>query len=333
MAKGKQDAASLLTCEAETRRPFIHHLNADTSWLIQIPRNDDHPRPYFNLLIDPWLTTSQIEFSRFFHEQAHTVPSAFQTIAEIESFIQAIENRACTLQNTPAPSEPPDSYIDAVACSLSLTDHVHEPTLRQLHPSVPLLVCEDALYVKKWNHFTTIAAIPPFQRSWQTTTLPSLPSWLGIGSLAMTKDLQGIHKGLVVSFSSPRHPTAEAIVYMPHGIPAEQMDFLRERDPPLRVLALLHGLLNVKVGLSWLGYSDANLGAHNGLKLQRLLEAEYWAGTHDEMKVEKGFTSWILTQNPISLEEALEREREECGQELARPNWRDVGNGGSLVLV
>lgn len=337
MAKGKRDATLLLKSEADTRRPLIHHLNADTSWLIQVPRNDGHPRPYFNVLIDCWLTTPQIEFSRIFHEQDHTVPSAFQTIAEIEAFVHDIEVQACSLRKSAAQDKPSTGYIDVAACTLRGTDHVNEHTLRQLHPSVPILVRHDAEHlVKAYQHFENITLLPPFERDWRETRLPFLPEWLGIGCLTQTKDIQGIHKGLVISFNSTGLEEAEAVVYTPHGIPAEELAFLKSREPALRVVALIHGLLNVKVGLSWVGFIDANLGAHNGLKLQRLLDAKYWVNTHDEAKIEKGLTSWILTQNPITLEQALEREKEESedkSREFGDPNFHAMGNGESLVLV
>lgn len=337
MAKGKVDVTSLLKNEAETQRPLIHHLNADTSWLIQVPRNDGHPRVYFNILVDAWLTTPQVEFSRIFHQQEHTIPSAFQTVAEIEAFIHEIELRACSLRGMDAQDKPATGYIDVAACALRGTDHVNEHTLRQLHPSVPVLVRHDAeSIVKNYQHFETIALLPPFERDWRETRLPFLPDFVGIGCLTQTPDIQGIHKGLVISFDSTGLGEAEAIVYTPHGILVEQLNFLTSREPTLSVLALIHGLLNVRVGLSWIGFSEANLGAHNGLKLQRLLQAKHWIGTHDEAKIEMGLTSWILTQNPITLEQALQREKEEAKDgdvEHGDPNWHQVDNGGSFILT
>jgi hypothetical protein len=337
MAEGKIEVNVLLRTEADTHRPLIHHLNADTSWFIQIPRNDGHQRVYFNVLVDAWLTTPQVEYHRMFHQQEHTVPSAFQTIAEVETYVHEIEVRACYLRGMDAQDKPSRGYIDVAACALRGTDHVNEHTLRQLHPSVPVLVRHDAEHlVKKYQHFENITLLPAFERDWRDTRLPFLPDFVGIGSLTQANDLQAIHKGLVISFNSTGLEHAEAIVYTPHGIPIEQMTFLTSREPELRVLALIHGLLNVRVGWSWIGFSEANLGGHNGLKLQRLLQARYWVGTHDEAKIEKGLTSWMLTQNPITLEQALQREKEEAEDadaERGDPNWHSVGNGGSLVLA
>lgn len=118
-------------------------------------------------------------------------------------------------------------------------------------------------------------------------------------------------------------------------MPPKDLTTIPEASPDLRVLVMLHGTLNVKVGFSLLGYSDANLGAHNGLKVQRLTNAKYWIGTHDEFKVEQGFTSLTLTHHPITVEEALEKERlendgKDCGRETG---WNYMGNGASLVLT
>lgn len=103
------------------------------------------------------------------------------------------------------------------------------------------------------------------------------------------------------------------------------------------------------------------MGAHNGLKAQRLLKAKYWLGTHDEVKRAGGFVRWFLRRRIVSLGEALgvemvERAGEErkgdvsgvgddCGDERMEqgeekkevrfddPQYLDLGNGESAVLV
>lgn len=58
-----------------------------------------------------------------------------------------------------------------------------------------------------------------------------------------------------------------------------------------------------------------NLGTHNGLMIQRLLNAKYWVGTHDEVSPVGGIVRFILKRQPLTLNEALEREhREKLGQ-------------------
>ena len=43
---------------SSSRRPVLSHLNADTSWLLQLPYPPDAERPpgrsRWNILIDPW---------------------------------------------------------------------------------------------------------------------------------------------------------------------------------------------------------------------------------------------------------------------------------------
>lgn len=98
MASPPQRPSDFLNSAADTTHPLIHHINADNSWLLQVPRTDDSPRPFFNILLDPWLTGFQEEFTRWFHRQAHTELSAFQTIAEIELYLREVEDLACELR-------------------------------------------------------------------------------------------------------------------------------------------------------------------------------------------------------------------------------------------
>jgi hypothetical protein len=52
-----------------TRRPLLHHLNADTSWLLQVPRPASAikhgSRIYYNILIDPWFVGGQSDVARW----------------------------------------------------------------------------------------------------------------------------------------------------------------------------------------------------------------------------------------------------------------------------
>lgn len=328
------EPSAFLSSEADTRRPLIHHLNADNSWLLQVPR--DGPRPYLNVFMDVWLQGPQVEFSKIFHSQSHTEASAFQTVEEIENFVRDIEEHALGLRGE-KPGARPASYIDAVTCTIKGTDHCNEQTLRQLHPSVPIFVRSDAVkLVNSWKHFETVVTIGEFEGDWRKTRQAPLPDWIGIGTLTQkSSDIQGIHRGVIITFDTGMG--CEAVVQLPHGIPANHLGFIASAEPKVRILALIHGLLNVKVGFALTGYMDANLGGHNGLKLQRLLDASYWIGTHDEAKDAHGMTSWMLLQNPITLDQALEQERQGLakgtGAKQTPPNWHSLRNGGSMVLA
>jgi hypothetical protein len=68
-----------------------------------------------------------------------------------------------------------------------------------------------------------------------------------------------------------------------------------------------------------------------------LLNSKYWLQTHDEKKVEKGVTSWILTHDWQSVDDAAASYAEKSGEDkagiLKKANFLDLGNGGSLVLA
>nr|POE79435.1 hypothetical protein CFP56_07500 [Quercus suber] len=142
------------------------------------------------------------------------------------------------------------------------------------------------------------------------------------------------------------HDEAEALVYTPHGIHSGDLALIPEAQPTVKTLAFLHGLHNVRVGTaSGRTALQSNLGAHNGLKAQRLLQARYWIGTHDEVKKGGGLVAWFLQRDSLTLKDALEQERR-SGQEMGSStdleqtvesftgvNWVDLNNGESKVLV
>lgn len=138
-----------------TRRPILHHLNADTSWLLQIPRPASAiahgSRIYYNLLIDPWFVGGQSDVARWFSQQWHAVESAVKSIADVEMLIREVEiltgglrRGTCTKTNATADEgeRQEESFIDAVAISHEFTDHCHKETLMEVHPDVPVFATE-----------------------------------------------------------------------------------------------------------------------------------------------------------------------------------------------
>jgi hypothetical protein len=101
-------------------RPLLRHLNADTSWLVQIPTSseDSSATSVFTILIDPWFTGPQTDYSRFLSTQEHAVPSAVSSISELCQKFQ--------------------TTIDAVCISHEWTDHCHKATLMEVAPDVPV---------------------------------------------------------------------------------------------------------------------------------------------------------------------------------------------------
>ena len=73
---------------------------------------------------------------------------------------------------------------------------------------------------------------------------------------------------------------AEAIIYTPHGIKVDSLRQIPHAIPSIRPLALIHGLHEVFVCGKQL-----NLGAVNGLEVQKSTGVKYWITTHDVRKI------------------------------------------------
>jgi len=137
--------------ELAVPRPILHHLNADTSWLLSIPRPEVATRRggriYYNILIDPWLAGGQSDVARWFSQQWHATESKVGSIAEVEELIREIESLAGGLRERVGKGRKkswietdaePTTFIDAVAISHEFTDHCHKETLLDVHPDVPV---------------------------------------------------------------------------------------------------------------------------------------------------------------------------------------------------
>lgn len=238
---------------------------------------------------------------------------------------------------------------------------------------------EAAKLINSWNHFKTVIIVDSFgsndNTDWRSTSLAPLPNWIGISRLLQTDDVLNYHSALLIAFNTRRYnasytpaknsdksstrkrrhssiepneqqEAAEALVYTPHGIYSGDLNLIPNASPPIRTLAFLHGLHNVRVGtVSGRTALQSNLGAYNGLKAQRLLHAKYWIGTHDEIKTGGGLVSWFLQRDVISVQQALEEERR-AGEEgkstkanvalvnaFDDTNWLELRNGESRILI
>jgi hypothetical protein len=136
-----------------TRRPILHHLNADTSWLLQIPRPANAvkhgSRIYYNVLIDPWFVGGQSDVAKWFSQQFHATESAVKSVKEVEELARQVEILAGGLRvgkrkrgADGVGGEGEESYVDCVAVSHEFTDHCHKETLLEVHPDVPVLATE-----------------------------------------------------------------------------------------------------------------------------------------------------------------------------------------------
>jgi hypothetical protein len=336
-----------------TRRPILHHLNADTSWLLQIPRPANAvkhgSRIYYNVLIDPWFVGGQSDVAKWFSQQFHATKSAVQSVAEVDELARQVEILAGGIRmekrkNNVAATAELETFVDAVAISHEFTDHCHKDTLLEVHRDVPVFATEHAAnLISGWKHFRTVITTPTFKNDadWHDYSLAPLPSWLGISRLTASKDALFYHSALLVTFAT--HPflshatpkkrsslsimgdgaedlssstyteAAECVIYTPHGIPSAALTPIATAEPPLHTLAFLHGLHDVSISAA----QQLNLGAKNGLLAQKMLRAKYWVATHDEVKQGGGFISWWLRRKAWTLEDALKEARAEMDGEDA----------------
>ncbi|KAF4610386.1 hypothetical protein G7Y89_g15734 [Cudoniella acicularis] len=297
-----------ITHALSTRKPLLTHLNADTTWLLCIPypktTASRSGRRYFHILIDPWLRGGQSDVAKFFSQQWHAQESAVQSISEVENLIKGVEEAArdrlspsgdtivvddgsegmdwetSNEKEADKDNHNGESWIDAVVVSHEFTDHMHKDTLLEITPSVPIFAATKAASaIRSWRHFDFVSEIPRFGGDWRTSSTKPLPEWIGISRVAYPgNDLLYYHSAVMIAFSGDANEDAEAVIYTPHGISPADMAPVSKAKPSIKTLALLHGLQDISLG------AQLNMGAHNGLKVHRLLGAKYWIGTHDEVK-------------------------------------------------
>ena len=325
-----------------TRRPILHHLNADTSWLLQIPRPANAikhgSRIYYNVLIDPWFVGGQSDVAKWFSQQWHATESAVKSVAEVEELARQVEILAGGIRlgkgrktNITANADV-ETFIDAVAISHEFTDHCHKDTLLEVHRDVPVFATEQAAnLVSAWNHFRTVTTTPTFKdhADWHDYSLSPLPSWLSISRLTASKDALFYHSALLITFAThpflsyatPKKRPSLSI----NGDGAEEYSSSTNSEAAECVIYTPHGIPHAALtpiatadpplhtlaflhGLHDVSISAAqqlNLGAKNGLLAQRILKAKYWVATHDEVKKGGGFISWWLRRKAWTLEDAL----------------------------
>jgi L-ascorbate metabolism protein UlaG (beta-lactamase superfamily) len=116
----------------------LHHLNADSSWLLQIPYPHLSPngRKFFNILLDPWLSGPQSDVASWFSKQWHAVAPAYGSIAAVEELCWGVERVVGSHDEVGVQLkvEAGEAVIDAVVIGHEFTDHCHEGTLRELDP-------------------------------------------------------------------------------------------------------------------------------------------------------------------------------------------------------
>lgn len=160
-----------------SQRPILHHLNADTTWLLQLPRpalaRKRSNRNFYNILIDPWFSGGQSGAASWFSQQWHAVKPAVGSLSEVQELARDIESFAtidrhglndddcgmkCNLSNLSRTSEP--NLIDAVVMSHEFTDHCHQETLLQLGPDVPIIATQVGTSFKAAFHTSAVLLTP-----------------------------------------------------------------------------------------------------------------------------------------------------------------------------
>lgn len=311
-------------------RPLLTHLNADTSWLLQLPHPSSASPPpgrtHFNILLDPWLQGPQSDVASWFSTQWHIIPPSVATIADLNACLSHLESRGATT----------GSLVDVVAISHEFTDHCHRATLEELPKTTPVFATDvAAALIRSWGHFDTVITTPALGSgvNWSKLTVGSLPDWLAIGKVTTPGNALYYHSALIVAFDLEppctsdvqNHITCEAIIYSPHGIDSSALSPLRSSN--IETLALLHGLHDVSIWMT----KQLNLGALNGIQAVRDSGARYWVATHDEIKKGGGFIAPLLRRIQYTLKEAVAHEQLKI---YPAPEYQflDLGSGDGVVL-
>lgn len=348
-----------------TPRPVIAHLNADTTWLLQLPvpgsaaasakprskaKSKAPERSRFNILIDPWLQGPQSDVASWFSTQWHVVAPTVQNMQELDKVLAKLEEEDDDhVSNESGVSG--TSYIDCVVVSHEFSDHCHQATLLELPKSVPVVATEKAAgLIRSWDHFDTVITTPGFSVStpeWQEVLVDhtgALPPWLGIGRVITEGNALYYHSAVILAFDPEYSPNQratrskdnapqrqpEAVIYSPHGIKGPDLECLKAAG--IKTLALLHGLHDVRIWMT----AQLNLGALNGIQAVRASGAKYWIATHDEAKRGGGFISWLLQRTTYSLRDVVEADKakiaEDAGEDSTNYEFLELGSGDGLVL-
>lgn len=238
----------------------LQRLNQDTTWKIALADQ--------TLLLDPWLTGTEIDGFAWFNEQWHATP--------------------------PVPIEDLGN-IDHIVVSQPFSDHCHEETLQLLAPEIPIAAVAAA---RKRLAKT-------FGRSRNFNTIPEYKNgFLDQGGLHFTQFrtaslLDQVHNALLIL-----SPSGENIFYAPHGfVPnARQRAILQQHS----IHVLIHTVSEYH--LPFLLGGTVNLGLSTLQKLAQILKPQYIISTHDEQKYAKGLVPKIARTFYPSAAMVLEKQ-------------------------
>jgi hypothetical protein len=234
-----------ITDSLQLDRPLLHHLTADSTWLLSLPiphPSPDSPRTRYNIIIDPWLAGPQVDYHPLFSLQTHATPSAIASIAVLEDLLREVEQHAQYLRSkssqqrsrpeqpeqpisdVPAGLQDSNSSIDALVISHEFTDHCHRATLVQCSSSIPVFAAtKAAAAIRSWQHFDSVTEIPELPIAapkdhgtlhWKDVArVGGLPKWVGISRLVESRrqDIVGtrLHAAVMITFELETTDAAE----------------------------------------------------------------------------------------------------------------------------
>ncbi|KAJ9145134.1 hypothetical protein NKR23_g5550 [Pleurostoma richardsiae] len=352
-------------------RPVLTSLNGDNSWLISFPRPPAEnvaaaPAPskrYFHVVSDPWLSGPSVVLSSWLIWLSLADPPAVRDGAGVEAMARQVEDAAAEAasgggtgnnrssvadeEGNHSGTESSSSFplINAIFINHHNTDHMHKETLETFDSRIPVFATpETADTIRRWRHFDSVTAthtIDPSHRAgskgWQQLHPgPPLPPWLSVFRVPGHRDL---NFGIVIMWS-PDESTHEALLYMPHGMLADQPSVqalldteTAEAVPPFTVLAMLYPL---KENFAW--GVQTTLGGAGALALDELARPRYWVRTHDSQFLYKGLIMlgvWdVFKSLDEIMDEAAEGKESDTNGNVPRrkPNPVKVDNGGCIVL-
>ncbi|KAL2213165.1 hypothetical protein CC79DRAFT_1352090 [Sarocladium strictum] len=320
-------------------RPLLLHLNADTTWLLQLPYpascKPPSGRTHLNILLDPWLVGPQSDVAWWFSTQTHIIPSSVATLKDLNASLREVESRGLA-EDERSDDDDDVSFIDVVAISHEFTDHCHRATLEELPSNTTIFATDVAAdLIRTWNHFDRVITAPALSPGVSWTRLPvgDLPPWLAIGRVISPGNALYYHSAVLIAFDinyriSTPSPTAEAVIYSPHGI--ESQDLTGLKSSGIKALALMHGMHDVQIWKT----KQLNLGALNGIKAVNVSGAKYWIATHDEVKQGAGFIAPMLLRKIYTLEDAVATVDKQLRDEGKAPDYefQELGSGEGMVL-
>ncbi|KAI1075646.1 hypothetical protein F5B20DRAFT_558872 [Whalleya microplaca] len=330
-------------------RPILTSLNGDSAWLMSFPlpvaQRASSGRAYYHIVSEPWLQGPAVTGHRWLvWINWGTAPEVSDATA-VEALVLEIEGAAAAAaaagiaDSSIAEQRSSGSLIDAIFIHFHYNDHLHEPTLRQFDPSIPVFAAiEAAAMIRTWNHFNTVITQrdldPSCGGSWQDLHPGApLPSWLNVFRLPGHHELN-FATALVWSDPDDAQRQPEALVYSPHGIQIEQpalQAFLHSAEPAVSNLAILCALKD-----SFAFGVRTTLGVAGSLALAREAKPKYWVRTADSPLRYWGLVMIFVRDIFRSLESGLEEEKAakgNAGSELGiMPQPVEVPNGGCFIL-